>query len=74
MKDKLRHIWQEVLSLEEAPKDDESFFDLGGNSYLSSKAVQAISEEFGKTMNVSDMYEYDTISAQAEFLGKADTE
>jgi acyl carrier protein len=68
MEKKLQEIWKEILQLDSEPKLEESFFDLGGNSYHAATAAQRIEEETGRHIEVSDFYEYDTIESLVKLL------
>ena len=71
MEKKIQEIWKEILQLDIEPQTDESFFDLGGNSYHAATAAQRIEEETGKHIEVSDFYEYDTIEAIVKLLSES---
>ena len=36
-KEIMQEIWKEALGLEKCPETDESFFELGGNSFIANK-------------------------------------
>ena len=61
MAEQIRVIWKEVLGLEELPATDESFFDLGGNSFLAARVISEIEEQLGKSAEIADFYENETI-------------
>lgn len=62
MEEILSKIWMEVLNLEKKPSETESFFDLGGNSFFAAQVCQDFEEETGKTIEIYDFYEHETIS------------
>ena len=53
--------WKEMLELDELPRTDESFFDLGGNSFIASKICQLYAEKTGDEIEIADFYEKETI-------------
>ena len=60
MEDTLRAIWKDVLGLEKLPATDESFFDLGGNSFLAARVISELEEQVGKKAEIADFYENET--------------
>ncbi|MBQ3566009.1 MAG: acyl carrier protein [Oscillospiraceae bacterium] len=74
MKEVMKKIWQDVLKLELMPDEDESFFDLGGNSYLAAQICQDFEEETGKSIEITDFYEYETIAKLIDSVGKSEEE
>jgi acyl carrier protein len=68
MKDTLREIWKNVLKLEELPDEDVSFFDLGGNSFSAAQVIAELEDRTGKTADVADFYERETIAQFAELF------
>ena len=61
MRDIMNRIWKNILQLETPPRTDESFFDLGGNSYMAGQICQDFFEETGMTVEIADFYEHETI-------------
>ncbi len=63
MEDKkiMQEIWKETLGLDELPGMDESFFDLGGNSFIANKVVLMFEEKTGCRIEIADFFEKDTI-------------
>lgn len=63
MEDKkiMQEIWKETLGLDELPGMDESFFDLGGNSFIANKVVLMFEEKTGRKIEIADFFEKDTI-------------
>lgn len=57
----MQEIWKEVLELEDLPNTEESFFDLGGNSFIANKVVLMYEEKTGKKIEIADFFEKDTI-------------
>ncbi|MBQ6250293.1 acyl carrier protein [Ruminococcus sp.] len=68
MKETLREIWKEILELEELPDENESFFDLGGNSFSAAQVIAELEDRTGKTAEVADFYERETIAQFAELF------
>lgn len=68
MKETLREIWKEILGLEELPDENESFFDLGGNSFSAAQVIAELEDRTGKTAEVADFYERETIAQFAELF------
>ena len=44
----MQEIWKEALDLEELPGTDESFFDLGGNSFVANKVFLCTKKRLAK--------------------------
>ena len=57
----MQDIWKEALDLEELPGTDESFFDLGGNSFVANKVFLMYEEKTGEKIEIADLFEKDTI-------------
>lgn len=57
----MQQIWKEVLKLDELPGLNESFFELGGNSFIASKACQMFYDKCGIELEISDFYDHETI-------------
>lgn len=61
----LKRIWQELLPVARIGRRD-NFFDLGGHSLLTLKALFKINQSFGCTLRVIDVYKNPTIRELAE--------
>jgi len=62
----LAKIWQEVLDLDETHMDKNvSFFDLGGQSFLSVRLMSKIQQQFGVSMPLATLIGADTIALLA---------
>ena len=72
MREMLQGIWKEILELEDMPSTDESFFDLGGNSFTASQIIAVLEEKTGKTLDVVDFYDHETIEEFLVLLEKND--
>ena len=57
----MQEIWKEVLNLEEIPSIKDSFFDLGGNSFLAVQVIAILEEKYKKTLDIVVFYEYENI-------------
>lgn len=57
----MQEIWKTVLKLDTLPQMDESFFDLGGNSFIANEASLMFEEKTGRTIEIADFFEKDTI-------------
>lgn len=66
--EKLSQVWTEVLELPQVGVSD-NFFELGGDSLGAIKAVVKISDAFGQTVSLSDLYNHPTVRQMAERLG-----
>ena len=68
MEQTLQQIWKHVLELEQLPAIDESFFDLGGNSFSAAQVLAELEEKTGHTAEVADFYEHETIADFVQLL------
>ena len=68
MEQLLQEIWKNILELEQMPGVDESFFDLGGNSFSAAQVITELEERTGSTAEVADFYENETIAAFVTLL------
>jgi hypothetical protein len=65
---KIAAVWREVLALEKVGLHD-SFFDLGGNSFLMVQAYTKLRKILARDISIVEMFfQYPTIHALAEFL------
>lgn len=63
---KIAAIWSNTLSLSYMLKDiskHDNFFKLGGNSILAIRVVQKINQQFEVTINIGDLFYFNTIEA-----------
>ncbi len=65
--DRLKRIWQQVLSLDEIGFQD-NFFELGGNSVLLIQLQHELETEFQQKIAVADLFQYPTIAAQTNYF------
>lgn len=72
LEQKVADIWQEVLGLETIGIFD-SFFELGGNSLTAVKLATHISDTFQVDINLSRLFQTQTIADFAEFLEETTT-
>ncbi|MGC4019652.1 MAG: acyl carrier protein [Muricomes sp.] len=68
MKEMLQEIWKEVLELEKLPETNESFFELGGNSFSAAQVIATLEERIGRTLEVVDFYDNETIDEFIKLL------
>ena len=61
-------IWKETLGIEFAAAED-NFFDLGGHSLALLRVHSRIEADFGRPVEVIDLFRYPTVRALARFLG-----
>jgi amino acid adenylation domain-containing protein len=62
-------VWQEYLGIESVGLND-NFFDLGGHSLLLAQLHIKLSELFGDSLSVIDLFRYPTVSALAQYLNE----
>lgn len=60
-------IWREVLEHHEFGENDD-FFELGGNSLMSTQIISRIKEQFGVELAFDDLYLYPTIRSLSSHL------
>src|SRR5581483_6683547 len=60
-------VWQQVLGIERVGRED-NFFDLGGHSLLLVQAHAALVERLGRSLPVTDLFQFPTIQSLAEHL------
>ncbi|MBR8830448.1 MAG: D-alanine--D-alanyl carrier protein ligase [Chroococcopsis gigantea SAG 12.99] len=63
----LSDLWKDLLQLPEIGIHD-NFFDLGGNSLLSVRAINRLEKQFNIAIPIVTFYEYPTIHALAFYL------
>lgn len=69
----LVRIWAEVLAVSEDKVGvQDTFFDLGGNSFQLVQVVNMLKETFGHDIPVPVMFQYTTVSALGGYLQRAD--
>jgi amino acid adenylation domain-containing protein len=62
-------VWAEVLERDRVGVHD-NFFDLGGHSLLVIKLHARLTEEFGADLSPVDLFQFTTVSSQAERLAQ----
>ena len=66
VRSEMMKIWQSVLETEEEIADEDTFFELGGNSMLASVLIESVNDRFGSELEFGDIYTY---SAFGEMCG-----
>ena len=61
-------VWQQVLGIAHIGRDD-NFFDLGGHSLLLVQVHATLVEQLGRTLPVTDLFQFPTIHSLAAHLG-----
>ncbi|HEY4214130.1 MAG TPA: amino acid adenylation domain-containing protein [Steroidobacteraceae bacterium] len=64
LEETLASIWKRLLGVKRVGRQD-NFFDLGGHSMLVLKAISAIRQSIGCTLNVTDIYRTPTLQELA---------
>lgn len=63
----ITEIWQQLLQLDQVSVTD-NFFNLGGNSLLVTRMIAAIKAQLRVELNISDLFEYQTVRSLSEFI------
>ena len=66
----IAEVWQNLLGIAQIGRDD-NFFDLGGHSLLLVQVHATLAEKLGRTIAVTDLFQYSTIATLAAHLGGA---
>jgi amino acid adenylation domain-containing protein len=66
-------IWKCVLELDEIGTDD-SFFDIGGNSFLLMSVLSELNKQYTQEISLMDLFTYTTVSSIARFLNKTNNQ
>src|SRR5262249_27273909 len=61
-------VWRQLLGIDRIGRED-NFFDLGGHSLLLVQAHAALVERLGRSLPVTDLFQFPTIESLAEHLG-----
>lgn len=64
----IKEIWQEALETNEDIADNESFFELGGNSMLAILIMESVVNRLGVEIEMDDIYSCDTIEAMTKYV------
>jgi amino acid adenylation domain-containing protein len=67
LEERVRGIWQRLLSVEQIGRD-ETFFDLGGHSLLLVRLQVLLRDELSAEVPVVDLFRYPTVAALARHL------
>jgi acyl carrier protein len=65
--EKLAQIWSEVLKVE-APAMHDDYFELGGNSLISTQIINRIENMFGVQIEFEVFYDHPTIEGLAKYI------
>ncbi|MCR4794363.1 MULTISPECIES: acyl carrier protein [Ruminococcus] len=63
-------LWKESLELEEVPKDEDNFFDLGGNSYKAFFLVENLPDEYRDKVELTDFYDCETFGEMVDIIAE----
>ena len=64
----IKAIWTEILESEEELETNESFFEIGGNSMLATHMIENINDKYSCDLELTDIYENNTIEQLAELV------
>ena len=64
----IKAIWTEILESEEELETNESFFEIGGNSMLATLMIENINDKYSCDLELTDIYENNTIKQLAELV------
>lgn len=69
--DEIEAIWRETLEIEDDEPVDrtKSFFELGGNSLMAMIAIDEIQEKYSCKLEISELYENNTIEKLGQLVG-----
>jgi acyl carrier protein len=67
VREAVERVWTQTLG-QACGRDNENFFVLGGDSLLGIIVIMAISEEFGLSLSLEDLYAYPTVEAFARHV------
>ncbi len=70
IKEEIRKIWEEILESEEPVENDESFFEIGGNSMLATLVIEQINEKYSLSLELNDIYENNTVEEISEYVSE----
>lgn len=66
--EEIKAIWTEVLESEEEIQTNESFFEIGGNSMLATLMVENINDKYSCELELTDIYENNTIEQLTDLV------
>ena len=69
LKNEITQLCSEIFEISDI-KCDESFFDLGIDSMAVAKFVTEIKEKYTDKIDITDIYEYDTIDLITGYIGE----
>ncbi|HRU97889.1 MAG TPA: phosphopantetheine-binding protein [Ruminococcus sp.] len=68
VREMLQELWKETLELEDIPKEEDNFFDLGGNSYKAFFLVENLPEEYKDKVELTDFYDCETFGEMVDII------
>lgn len=71
LESRLAALWQEVLSLAQAPGVTEDFFALGGHSLKAVALANRVAQQEGRTLRLADFFRSPTVAGMARLLEAA---
>lgn len=69
IEDRIYHIWEEVLGISDFTIYDK-FYEVGGNSMKAVKLFQILQKEFEKSLNIAQIFSYNTVHDLAVYYGE----
>lgn len=66
--EEIKAIWTEVLESDEEIQTNESFFEIGGNSMLATLMVENINDKYSCELELTDIYENNTIEQLTDLV------
>lgn len=67
---KVSEIYAKTLE-KESVEEDESFYDMGGDSILATLLIKELEYEFPGIVDISDIFRYQTVRSMAEYISKS---
>ena len=66
-------VWQNALGIDRIGRDD-NFFELGGHSLLLVQAQSSLAARLGRSIPITDLFEFPTVASLARHLGGGESE
>lgn len=67
VKEMIRIVWKEILGTDRF-KDDDDFFEIGGNSLMTVQIVNRVKEYTGVELEADDIYTFNTVAKIADYI------